>query len=276
MQPTMFDQISQRFSERRVSRRTALGTSLAVGAAAMTGIGVTTAQDATPDATPEAVTASAGDRSPTQLFVQSFQSGSIAPAAGGLGTHTVTLAQGLGQTIVFTDRPSRDVFTTPTPVFLNGLGFDVDNPPNAALLLDAGDGTTDIAVIELFNPSYDEATHTATYDIAVLANWQNDLELGFQEEPVDLANVAAEFGATHLFIDGCSGSYPCVWWSEGHPDTKGYLQNVPATYWWNKGKCVPDGTAETRTLDEVDAYWAAKCNEAFPACEGRCGLWYPS
>lgn len=55
MNPTVFDQISQRFSERRLSRLAALGTSLAVGAAAVAGIGTTAAQDATPVATPDVV-----------------------------------------------------------------------------------------------------------------------------------------------------------------------------------------------------------------------------
>jgi len=274
MNPNLFDQVSKRFSENRVSRRTAVSTSLAAGAAAVTGTSLAAAQDATPMATPESVASPIVDQPPSQLFVQSFQSGSIAPSASEFGTHTVTLEQGLGQTIVFTDRPSREVFTSPTPAFLDGLGFPADNPPNAAILIDAGDGTTDIAVVELFNPTYDEATHTATYDIAMLANWQNDLELGFQQEPADLSNVAPEFGATHLFIDGCNRSYDCVWWNGGDPITKGTLWDVPQTWWWNKYECIPDGTADTHTLEEVGAYWAQKCNETFSACEGRCDLFF--
>ncbi len=275
MNPNLFEQISRRFSDARLTRRTAVSASLAAGAAALTGTGIAAAQDATPVASPETVALPPVDDVPTQLFVQSFQSGSIAPSASEFGTHTVTLDHGLGQTIVFTDRPSREVGTSPTPAFLDGLGFDADNPPNAAIVIDVGDGTTDIAVVELFNPTYDDTTHTATYDIAVLANWQNDLELGFQDEPADLSNVAPHFGATHLFIDGCRRDYqtPCVWWNEGHPDTKGYLQNVPVTWWYDGHGCVPDGTADTKTLDEVYAYWAQKCNEAFPACENRCVLW---
>ncbi len=47
------------------------------------------------------------------LFVQSFQSGSIAPVDGAEGRYTVTLEQGLGQTIYFSDRPERIVGTEP-------------------------------------------------------------------------------------------------------------------------------------------------------------------
>ena len=257
MNPNRFDAVTKLFADRRLSHRTATSTSLA-------------AQDATP-----VVVLPPMDDAPAQLFVQAFQSGSIAPSTGEFGTHTVTLDHGMGQTIVFTDRPSREVFTAPTPAFLDGLGFPTDNPPNAAILMDAGDGTTDLAVVELFNPSYDEATHTATYDVAVLANWQNDLELGFQQEPADLSNVAPHFGATHLFIDGCSGTYACIWSEARFQMTIwGFLENVPATFWWDGNGCVPDGTANTHTLNEVRAYWAQRCNATFPACKDRCFLWF--
>jgi hypothetical protein len=141
--------------------------------------------------------------------------------------------------------------------------------------MDAGDGTTDIAVVELFNPSYDEATHTATYDISVLANWQNDLELGFQEEPADLSNVAADFGATHLFIDGCENTnVPCVWWEEGNPWVKGTFYFVPWSLWYEVYKCVPVvPDAGFLTVEEVTAYYTSKCNDEIPDCEGRCVAW---
>ena len=77
------------------------------------------------------------------LFVQSFRSGSVAPKEGEDGRYTLTLEQGLGQTIYFANRPAREVGTVPTPEFLEGLGFDPDNPPNAALVISDGAGTTD-------------------------------------------------------------------------------------------------------------------------------------
>ena len=269
MKPSRFDAVTKLFADRRLSRRTAVGTSLAAGAAAVTRIGTATAQDATPAATPEVMALPLVDQPPAQLFVQAFRSGSIAPSVSEFGTHTVTLAQGMGQTIVFTDRPSREVFTTSTPAFLDGLGFEADNPPNAAILMEAGDGTTDLAVVELFNPTYDEATHTATYDISVLANWQNDLEMGFQQEPTDLANVATEFGATHLFIDDCGfGTLDCLIDEE----IVATLVYVPLIYFGPDTGCFPYAPGPG-TLDSTRTYYAAKCNEIYPdACEGRCDV----
>ena len=45
-------------------------------------------------------------------------------------------------------------------------------------------------MVELFNPVYDEATHTVTYDIAVLGEWENAAGMGFTETPTDLAAPA--------------------------------------------------------------------------------------
>src|SRR4051794_39644520 len=102
MDPSPFDTIAKLFAARRVSRRTALarcGAGLAAGALAAAGLAATTrdraaAQDAPPPA------GAAGEKA-QYLFVQSFQSGSIAPKAGEEGTYTLTLEHGLGQTIYF-------------------------------------------------------------------------------------------------------------------------------------------------------------------------------
>ncbi len=96
MNPNLFDQVTKRFGEHRLSRRTAVGASLAAGAAAVTGTGIA-AQDATPAATSQAVAVSDAQPTSTQHFVQSFQSGSIAPSASEFGTHTVILEQGLAR-----------------------------------------------------------------------------------------------------------------------------------------------------------------------------------
>ena len=282
MDPNRFDQISRRFSDMRLSRRTALGKGAGLaagGGAALAGIAVTAAQDATPvpDATPMPIGNSAlppddGVRI-THLFVQAYQSGSIAPIAtpGGTATHTVTLEQGLGQTVYFADRPSREVGTSPTPAFLDGLGFVDDNPPNAAMLIETGPGEIDIAVVELFNPTYDDTSNTATYDIAVLADWKNDIEMGFQEAPTDLSKMATSFGATHLFIDDCRDrNIECY----NLLDNKGYIDSFPGQgycYWWSHASCLPCLPRDAEDATDIQRYWDKMCNESFPACGGdRC------
>ena len=171
------------------------------------------------------------------LFVQSFRGGSIAATEGKEGLYRVTLEQGLGHTIYFGDRPSRDSGAAPTQQFLDGLGFSQGNPPNAALLVDNGAGDHDIAVVELFNPTYDATTHTATYEMATLKNWETSGSMGLQEQPATLETLAPTFGGSHLFIDDCPDRVPvCHLQSNGH--VVGLLPGVAGMCWsWTSFAC---------------------------------------
>lgn len=275
MDPVRFDRISKLFAERRLSRRQAIATGVIAGAGALAATQLTSAsaQDATPvtefaeDATP--VPEGADTEKVTYLFVQSFQSGSIAPTEGTDGRYTVTLDHGLGQTIYFGDRPSRDVGISPTEQFLAGLGFSETNPPNAALLLESAPGETELAVVELYNPTYDVATHTATYDVQVLERWQDELDLGLSREPADLSAITPSFGAAHLLIDDCAAqdiychdkATGVQYGTLGDEFCYNYLLCIPCTpyghsqpdrcsvrYWWNNyctsqfsAQCAADG-----------------------------------
>src|SRR5688572_25100143 len=213
MDATRMDRISKTLSRRSLSRRRALATGGAgLAAGALAAAGLAAAQDPATSAAEDATPAAGGSTpapafDPAQkvdfLFVQTFQRGAIAPVDGTDGRYTVTLDGGTGQTVYFADRPDRTVGATPTPQFLEGLGFSADNPPNAALVIETAPGETDVAVVELFNPLYDPVTQGVTYEVEVLANWQVSLEMGFQEAPTDLAALAPSFGSAHLFIDDC-------------------------------------------------------------------------
>jgi hypothetical protein len=255
MNASRFDRISKLFAERHLSRRQAI----AAGALAAAGLRHAAAQDATPEAVrTEPWT---GDKT-MYLFVQSFHGGSITPTEGQEGRYTVTLHEGTGQTIYFGDRPSRDVGTTPTPQFLEGLGFPEENPPNAALIMETEAGETDIAVVELFNPTYDPTSRGVTYDVEVLENWQEDLELGLREEPTDLAALAPAFGTAHLLIDDCPQlEIACQYMADGHYYTAGAYENVDGC--WNYAICMPCEPYGHEQPDRCATYfyWNQKCNE---------------
>lgn len=266
-----FDEISKRFAERRLSRRqTVLAGAAMAGSAAVGHVTTHAAQESSPEAVP--VGGGQGGEKTMYLFVQTFQSGSIAPAEGVSGRYTVTLEQGTGQTIYFADRPSRDVGTTPTPQFLEGLGFPEDNPPNAALLVETEAGESDIAVVELFNPLYHPQDRGVTYDVEVLANWQDDLELGFRDAPADLATLAASFGTAHLLIDDCpsSTSVGCLTTAYGGISIAP-LTDAAACY--NPGygcvPCEPYGNNQPSAC-ATHAYWTDQCNSALDLCDGQC------
>ncbi len=254
-----FDTIVKLFASRR-TRRQVLAQS-ATGLAASLGTARAAAQEATPAA------GETGEKTEF-LFVQSFRSGSIAPKAGEDGIYTLTLEQGLGQTIYFSDRPERLVGADPTAGFLAGLGFSPENPPNAALVIEPAPGETEIAVLELFNPTYDEATHTATYDVKALAAWERTLALGFVEAPNDPAALAPTFGAAHLFIDDCQNADIICYGQDNDEvdsfDTQGMCYNYLTCF-----PCEPYGHTQPDKC-QTNRYWNQKCNDSFPDCAGKC------
>jgi hypothetical protein len=263
-----FDRVTKLFAHRRLSRRQALArtaSGLAAGVLGATGLRAAAAQDA--PATPEA---SGWEKIP-YLFVQSFRSGSIAPKANEEGIFTVTLEQGAGQTIYFSDRPARDVGAVPNAAFLDGLGFSEENPPNAALVVETAPGETDIAVVELFNPVVTDDGAGVTYDIQVLANWQESVEFGFSEAPANLAEIEPSFGAAHLFIDDCptDGIVTCT----ANPTKIARDKRVLGSFkgvdmCWNFGVCMPCepyGHVQPSRC-ETEKYWINKCKTTFPEC----------
>jgi hypothetical protein len=257
-----FDTVAKLFAARRSRRQAMLagGTGLAAGALAATGLHRhATAQEATPiasqDATPSAGATPTADvigeeRTSQTLFLQAFQSGSIAPKTDADGHYVLTLEHGLGQTVFFTDRPERVVGVTPTAEFLANVGFSDTDPPNAAIVVEKEDGNTEIAVIELIDPKYDQATHTATYEVAVLKEWERELGVGFETAPADLSAFGEVFGATHLFIDDCAdGTVTC-----NAPDAEGGTVTINAGFCYVNGCCQPctDGS-------DPHSYWANQC-----------------
>jgi hypothetical protein len=261
MNTSRFDSVSRLFAERRLSRRRVLAQGgLAAGALAASHVTSISAQEATPESM-------AGAAEGSTLFVQSFQSGSVAPKDGEDGTFTLTLEHGLGQTVYFSDRPEREVGAAPTQNFLKQLGFSADNPPNAALVVEPTAGETDIAVLELFNPRYDESSHTATYDVQVLQDYEKSVEMSFTEAPSDLSQLAAAFGTAHLFIDGCPDAPVTCFYI---PSNQGIytFNGLPFCYWTWYGctPCAGNGVSHA----DIQAYWNQHCNDVVADCKGEC------
>jgi hypothetical protein len=260
MHARQFDQISRSLADGRLSRRLALSA----GLLSMAGMRSASAED---DSTPPAESSA---EKTTYMFVQSFRSGSIAQKEGSDDTYTVTLEGGTGQTIYFADRPSRDVGVVPSGDFLDGLGFSPDNPPNAALVVETAPGETDVAVVELFNPVVTSDGSGVTYDIQVLANWQDSLELGFSEAPTDLAAIEPSFGPAHLFIDDCADDYVTCYNTEtgslvGRSESMGMC--------WNFALCIPCEPYGHVQPDRCSTryYWDEWCNKQFSHdCRSAC------
>jgi hypothetical protein len=187
-----------------LSRRAALAAAISGAGIAMLGPAhVTVAQGATPVATP--VTSDEA----VFLFVQaSFTSGTLAANAD--GSYALTLLGAPAQSLYFSDRPARIVGSMPTERFLDVLGFEESDPPNAALVIQADAENTDVIVFELTAPVYDAATGSLAYT-AVLLEGFDQLEetgVGFTDMPLTAETLPSEFGPSSLFIDSLLGCSP--------------------------------------------------------------------
>jgi hypothetical protein len=137
------------------------------------------------------------------------------------------------------------------------LGFTPANPPNAALVANKANGDTEILVLELFNPRYDEATKTATYDVHVLQNDER-VDMQFTATPEVSAPEEGDFTEANLFIDDCADTTYCCKTASG--DHAGYI-TVGTCWSWSKLWCY-----ECRDDSDV-------CNATYPdACQGNCSV----
>ncbi len=184
-----FDAFVKALAGRR-SRRAALragGAGFALGAVGRAGTSAR-AQEASPAADTEAQTEEL-------LFVQPFASGTWAPRAGEAGIFELALTGVPDQTLYFADRPAHDAGTFPTDAFLESLGFDPADPPNAALVAQAADGGEEaVLVVELLNPRHDAAAGTLAYDARPVAEYVGEMLTGLSLRQTD-SEPPASFGS---------------------------------------------------------------------------------
>lgn len=202
----------------------------------------------------------------TFLFVQAFQSGTLTRNTND-DLHTLTLEHGLGQTIYFGDRPSREVGLTPTKDFIKGFNFGAGDPPNAALIVEHGDDT-ELSVIELTKPTYDSDTHTATYQVRALEAWADGPKLDLQQTTI--ADITPAFDGAHLLIDDCPDeSVACVDNNNGDMLYKNELDTM--CYAWGQCMpCVPYYHSQPSNCADWD-YWKSQCDADSNACpSGDC------
>lgn len=133
---------------------------------------------------------------PRFLSIQSAQSGSV--SQNNATVYTLELNDVSDKTIFYSDRPNRIVTYVSTSDFVGNWttgpnSFAIDSP-NAALVVDIGTNATseqDTAIVELFNPVYNEANATLKYDV-----------IPDNATAIDLPD---DFLQTTMIIDGAIG-----------------------------------------------------------------------
>jgi hypothetical protein len=285
MDGSRFDRFTKTFVQKvgpRLTRRQAL----AAGVVGLTAGGLArgshalAAQDATPAASPEAQPGTEG--SSATLFVQLFEEGTWLPHPDISDTYLLTLTGSGAQTLYFSDRPQRIVGTIDTPHFFDALGFTPTDPPNAALVVRTPDGERDTLVVELFNPVYSESfgedtTVVVTYEARLLQAYQGE---GLAEWALDQEDQALPeaFDDISLFIDDCGHINTCFLSGFGGPLAEvGLIPGGPVPLCWDawhhQSPALP-GCYPCAITPQYDykpySYYDAKCNEAYPRCNGNC------
>lgn len=258
MDPARFDRLSKLFATRRTRRQ-----ALASGGAGLAATGLmassrfAAAQDATPAATPvfpsdPHPSADSAMTHPEFLFVQPFDAGTWAPKAGEEGTFVLTLTGVAEDTTYFSDRPERITGLAPTQPFLDGLGFGVANPPNAAIVAQTDSGEQDVLIVQLFDPVYDAAAATLAYDAKILADYGGRGLAHLAQQQADY-EFESSFGEGSLFIDDCPDSTDNCYNSCVNEGTI-----AGGNCWnWSNWTCNPCGS------------YSGSCNQQLAGCNGN-------
>ncbi len=105
--------------------------------------------------------------------------------------------------VYFSDRPARDVGRVALPRFLDTLGFEAVDPPNAAVTLTDADGNETQMVVELTDPLYNHDEKTLTYKAKFLRDDQSGTFARYGTNNEDIV-VPESFVEAQFFIDGCA------------------------------------------------------------------------
>ncbi len=206
MDSRRFDALAKHLARVPQSRRAAVRRVGLAGLGAAAGGLLGRERGQAQDATPAAATPAAPGETTEFLYIQSHNAGTMRPKEGEAGVYELVLTGGTGHTTYFADRPQRQTGIAPTERVLTAIGIGGDNPPNAGLVAQTDDGER-VVIVELLAADFDEPTETVTYDVRVLAEY-DEAGLAHLADKQSDEEPPASFGASSLFIDGGGCPYP--------------------------------------------------------------------
>lgn len=134
---------------------------------------------------------------PMYLFTQTAGAGTFENTSD--DEYILTLTNVSPNVVYFSDRPVRDAGEFSIVRFLDELGFEIGDPPNAAIVMETEDGEEMTVVAELIQPIYDRDTRELIYKAIVLHDASGQLaEYGSSDV------IPESFTKATLLIDGCS------------------------------------------------------------------------
>ena len=190
------------------------------------------------------------------MFIQNATSGTMKPIDGTDDKYLLTLNNISPSTIYFSDRPERVSGQASMQDFLDGLGFSESNPPNAAIEVLKADNTSDVLVVELFSPIYDETAMILTYEVTILKDEVTGGLAHYNDKKS--VNIIESFENVALFIDDC----PDLVCSCYHKNKVVGDVKTGGCWSWYHFTCTRCGDTATGVVK--------KCNKEVSKCKGKC------
>lgn len=180
----------------------------------------------------------------TYIFLQEATNGSFEKDES--GNYTLTIKEVVPYTVFFSDRPARDAGFLDMDRFLKAFDFDLINPPNALVMIEDGNESSDAIIVELTLPKYDMANRTLTYtakvidDYAFESEWPKDLLYRADKA------IPEHFGKVAIVIDNkaklsCSNSVVFC----GNENKICGSVSTGCCWSWLGGQCEPCHSAST-------------------------------
>ncbi len=139
-----------------------------------------------------------------------------------------------------------------------------DNPPNAALVVSTPDGTDDIQVLGLLNPTYDAEGALPIYETNILGEYTGENLTPVADRQQD-DELASEFAHASLFINDCPDLIYCCYlpshWPDGCP--VGGSDGIHVGTCWNKDRWQCD-------VCEPDCDFGVECDQTYSNCNNQC------
>ncbi|MEA3323478.1 MAG: hypothetical protein U9Q12_04620, partial [Patescibacteria group bacterium] len=207
---------------------------------------------------------------PSYLFAHSASEGGFESIDG--DKYILTLSDPDEQVIYFSDRPYREVGREKLGIFLDTLGFEIGDAPNAVITTEGKNGEKTMIVTELTEPIWNRDDNTLIYKATILKD-----QTGALAEYGEEVNIPESFASATFFIDSSKSHSEKDHHKEKECGKKDHKMTLDEAYEIAKGhhggdtECLMhDGDFDKSDFVCSGDVWKAKINTDVAGEASRC------
>jgi len=207
---------------------------------------------------------------PSYLFAHSASGGSFESIDG--DKYILTLSNPDEKVIYFSDRPYREVGREKLGIFLDTLGFEIGDAPNAVITTEDKNGEKTMIVAELTEPIWNRDDNILIYKATILKD-----QTGALAEYGEDVNIPESFAKATFFIDSSKSHSKKEHHKEKECGKKDHKMKLDEAYKIAKGKHGGDTEClmHNADFDEVDFeckdnVWKVKMNTNIKGEASKC------